>query len=131
MVVQASIIKSKGQKTEPSSFRGISLLCCLSKMLTGIVYHRLQKCPSWVQMVISQDSARFLQKLPILQDLAEKWQSFKTWQKMVILQHLPEKLVYCKFVPVELSSNWLSFMQHISFWPELCLRISYVFLITK
>ena len=32
-------------------------------------------------MVILQDSARILQKLPILQDLTEKWLSCKIWQK--------------------------------------------------
>ena len=32
-------------------------------------------------MVILQDSDRILQKLPILQDLPEKWLSGKTWQK--------------------------------------------------
>ena len=32
-------------------------------------------------MVILQDSARILQKLPILQDLIEKWLSCKIWQK--------------------------------------------------
>ena len=44
---------------------------------------------------------------------------------MVILQDS------CKFVPVELSSYWLSFMQHISFWPEIYLRISCVFFLRK
>ena len=32
-------------------------------------------------MVILQDFARILQKLPILQDLTEKWLSCKIWQK--------------------------------------------------
>ena len=55
--------------------------------------------PSRDQMVILQDSAK----------------------KMVILQDT------CKFVPVELSSYWLSFMPHVSFWPKIYLRISCVF----
>ena len=42
-------------------------------------------------------------------------------RKMVILQDS------CKFVPVELSSYWLPFNYHISFWPEIFLRISCVF----
>ena len=75
--------------------------------------------PSRDQMVILQDSARILQKLPILQDLAEKWLSCKTWQKNGYLARSARKMVIlqdsCKFVPVELSSYWLSFMQNISF----------------
>ena len=47
---------------------------------------------------------------------------------MIILQDLPEKMIIlqdsCKFFPVELSSYWLSFMQHISFWAEIYSKIS-------
>ena len=82
-------------------------------------------------MVILQDSARILQKLPILQDLAEKWLSCKTWPKNGYLARSARKMVIlqdsCKFVPVELSSYWLSFMQNILFLAEIYLRISCVF----
>ena len=78
-----------------------------------------QKSTSRDQMVILQDSARILQKLPILQDLAEKWLSCKTWQKNGYIARSARKMVILqdsgKFVPVELSSYWLSFMQNISF----------------
>ena len=57
----------------------------------------------------------------ILQDLAEKWLSCKICEEKVILQDS------CKFIPVELSSYLLPLMQHISFWPEIYLRISCVF----
>ena len=39
-------------------------------------------------MVILQDSARILQKPPILQDLTEKWLSCKIWQKNGYLARL-------------------------------------------
>ena len=88
--------------------------------------------PSRDQMVILQDSARILQKLSILHDLAEKWLSCKICQKNGYLARSARKMVIlqdsCKFVPVELSSYWLLFMQHISFWPEIYFRISCVFL---
>ena len=41
---------------------------------------------------------------------------------MVILQDS------CQLIPVKLSSYWLSFMQHISFWAEIYLKISCLFL---
>ena len=73
--------------------------------------------PSRDQMVILQDSARILQKLPILQDLAENCLSCKIWQKngylarpgrkMVILQDLPEKWLSCKTLASSFRSSCL------------------------
>ena len=36
------LYKGKGNKTEPSSYRSISLLSCMYKLLTGIIYQRLR-----------------------------------------------------------------------------------------
>ena len=40
------LYKGKGSKTEPSSYRGISLLSCMYKLFTGIIYQRLR---IWVE----------------------------------------------------------------------------------
>ena len=53
--------------------------------------------------------ARSGRKMVILQDLAENGYLERSARKMVILQDS------CEFVPVELSSYWLSFMKDISF----------------
>ena len=53
--------------------------------------------PSRDQIVILQDSVKILQKNAYL---------VRSAREIAILQNS------CKFVPVELSSYWLSFMQH-------------------
>ena len=85
-------------------------------------YPKLPKnYPSRDQMVILQDSARILQKLLSCKICQKNGYLARSARKMAILQDS------CKFVPVELSSYWLPFMQHISFWPEIYLRISCLF----
>ena len=37
-----TLYKGKGSKTDANSYRGISLLSCLYKIYTGIIYKRLQ-----------------------------------------------------------------------------------------
>ena len=58
------------------------------------------------------------------QNLAKTAYLERSDRKMVILRDLAEKWLSCKILA---SSYWLSFMQHISFRPEIYLRISCVF----
>ena len=56
------LYKGKGSKTEPSSYRGISLLCCMYKMFTVIIYQRLR---TWVErnQILSPIQYGFRRKL--------------------------------------------------------------------
>ena len=56
------VYKGKRSRTEPSSYRGISLLCCMYNLFTGIIYQRMR---TWVErnQILPQSQYVFRRKL--------------------------------------------------------------------